>query len=268
MLVTRGRMLRGRYAAVTDVSSGASPRGADEHGAPLQVARARTRDRAAVRLGVRPAPVAPGFVGRPRVAGARGDLDARAGGRLRLPVDRAPRRDRLRVAHVGRVGAAVGARRPTAAAPCPGLDVANSIRPLRSGRSVVTCCDVGARDQRRLHRIAGRADRSCPRCRWRRARCRSASNARSYGDVFARLPDQVPCAVRHDAVDGAGARPLVPRGGACGAAPPRPRTASATMVMAVTSVDTDAIGCCAGGGLGAGAATILRGEPRPLTAAA
>ena len=82
-----------------------------QHGAPLEVARLRAGNRRAFGVRVWACPVAPRFVWRARVAGAREDFDLGARRRDRLPGHHAPARDHPRVFHIRFESATGGASR-------------------------------------------------------------------------------------------------------------------------------------------------------------
>ena len=172
---------------------------AGQYDAPLQVPRLRARDWRSRRVAVRCGPGAPGVVGRFGVAGPCEQLDLAAGRRGSVPADRPPRRDHLRIVHLGLIGAARRAlgRDAEQLARVRGGVIETAGRVLVEGRHLLRC---RAGEQRRSNRIAlepvqlalaaGADDQRAV-----------AIERQVVGRVFLRLPQLIPDAVRRDPVD-------------------------------------------------------------------
>ena len=216
-----GRRFRGRYAVVTDVSTGSGIAGRRQHRAPLQVARRRTHDLFAAGIRVGGGPRAPGLVRRCRVA-APGEDVHRAGIRCGAPADHAPGRDGARIPNVGLERAAPRrGRRQRKQLPriaCRADDAARGFAKKRSDLA-----GGGAGEERGACRISADAE-DLPF----RAGADEQAARRFDDDVVGRIltgiPQGVPQAVGPDAVDRATpclarlARRLTCRGGAAGRA--------------------------------------------------
>ena len=183
--------------------------GAPQLRLPLQVARPRTADGRAGRIGVRLGPRAPGLARDGGVAGARPQADGTAARRGGPPADRAPRGEGARVVHLGEVGAAAGAVRVEA------VDA-----PRVRGRVVEPAVgsggeagDLPRRGPREEHRRPGQARDAVDLPVRAGADDHRAVRVdrRVVGGVGGRPPHHVPDAVRCDPVHGAPGG-----GGGCG----------------------------------------------------
>ena len=194
--------------------------GRREHRPPLQVARLRAGDGLAGRVAVGGRPVAPGVVGRVRVArpGRDGDRAAAVG----PPADHAPGRDGLGVAHVREVGA-LGARCRREAEHLARVRRDEHQPALRVSRHRGDLLRGGAAHQRHVRGVRPHAE---DLALGPGADEHAAGFVRDdvVRHVRGRLPDRFPHAVGRDAVDGAlRARgpALARRGRARGARPAR-----------------------------------------------